>query len=524
LFMSYIGGPFVTGLTAVKNFFVRVFNATVKVVRDWLIILRPIFVAVSTAWGVLAAGLSNIYNNRIKPVFSAFVGFVRNTVVKGFEIGVNAIKAAWDKIRQYAQTPVKFVVDHVINPFIGGLNAAARIVGVKDQVAPIKLGYADGGQVLGYANGGRIAGTPGMTDNRQAMVSGLGPVQLNGGEYIVNARDTRKALPLLEWVNRGMAGGMAKARRYIGRNPTSMPGDGSEGYAFKDGGLVGWTKNIWSSITNPAETIKKPFEAALKGIPGVGMVKNFLVGSAKRLLDGAVKWLTGFGGSAGGTFAYHGPRTGRVGAAASFVQSQAGKPYVWNSAGPGGFDCSGIVSAVYNILKGNSPYSHTFSTGGLPGGFFQPGLASPLIAGWSHPGQAPAGASVGHMAGQIAGLPFESRGSVGVVVGSKARKVGQFGQTGGARLHGGGQVTPQLFDTGGRWPSGVLGMNASGHDEHVMTGGPGGDMDQMVGLLGAILTRLGGVGDDVAGALALNSRKGLQRARSMGTAGTVRTT
>ena len=41
---------------------------------------------------------------------------------------------------------------------------------------------------------------------------------------------------------------------------------------------------------------------------------------------------------------------------------QVGKPYVWDAAGPDGYDCSGLVSAVYLALKGKNPFNHLFST------------------------------------------------------------------------------------------------------------------------------------------------------------------
>lgn len=459
-FMAYIGGPVIRGLNVLWNGFKVVFNAIRAIVTAWYsVYLKPVFVQVEAAWRKLVTGLTLIWTGVLKPMFQHLIDFVKKDVPSAFSLGVKAIGAAWDKIKETAKKPVSFVVNQIINPFIGGLNAAAKLVGIKDQVEPIK-GFAAGGQIPGYANGGRIAGMRAPTDNRQAMVSGLGPVKLMGGEYIVNARDTQKALPLLKWINGGMKQGGGRATSMIGRPMAQYPGDGSEGWAFAKGGLVGWASDVWGAISDPIGAIKKPFESMLGQIPGGGMIRDFLVGSAKRLLNGAVSWLTG--GSGGG---------GKVGAAQKFVRAQDGKPYVWASAGPGGYDCSGIVSAAYNILKGRNPYAHTFSTGSMPGPWFNPGKrVGALVAGWSHPGQAPAGASVGHMAGQIGGLPFESRGSRGVVVGGAARKVGEFANVGVALADGGLVDFPvKLYDRGGAWPSGTLGMNMSGRTEYVST-------------------------------------------------------
>jgi TP901 family phage tail tape measure protein len=476
----------------------------------WNGVIKPVFNAMMTEFRLLGGGIKVVWNNVIKPVFGLLGGFIKNTVAPAFVTGVNLIKKAWNGVREAARVPVAFVVNKVINPFIGGMNAAAKLVGVKDRIAPI----------TGFAKGGKISGAGAATDNRQAMVAGLGPVQLMGGEYIINRDMTRKAFPLIKWINDGMKGGARAVGERIGRPLAQYPGDGSEGWAFKDGGLVGWVKDVWGAISNPTEAIKKPFEAALSRIPGGGMVKDFLIGSAKKLLNGATKWIGQFAGTGGGSIPYTGSRGGRVGQAQSFIRSQNGKPYVWASAGPGGYDCSGIVSAAYNILKGRSPYGHTFSTESA-GSFFDNGRRTgPLIAGWSHPGQSPASASVGHMAGQIAGMPFESTGSRGVHLGASARKVTQFAQVGGARLATGGLVPGvKVFDGGGAWPSGTIGANTSGHSEHVLTGGPNGDMSQMLDLLDSIDRRLGGVGGDVADALGSNARRGIQRSRTSGAPG-----
>jgi TP901 family phage tail tape measure protein len=468
---TYIVGPITASLVYLRTFFTGVFSVIGAYVSAWYNAkIRPTFLAVRAVWDVLATGLSAIWTGKIRPVFAAVAGFVTKDLPNAFRTGVAAIKKAWEAVQAAARVPVAFVVNHIINPFIGGLNAAAKVVGVKDRVSPI-AGFAKGGEIPGYAMGGKISGAGSTSDNRlaPAAIPGVGAVKLMGGEFVVNRQDTARALPLLKWVNAGMKGGLSKVASYLGRPLTDYPGDGSEGWAFKDGGLVGWVKDVWNAVSHPLDTIKKPFESLLGQIPGSGMIKDFLIGSGKRLLNGAVGWLTK--GSGGG---------GDVGKARSFVQAQAGKPYVWASAGPGGYDCSGIVSAAYNVLKGKNPYSHTFSTESLPGPWFRTGARSgALVAGWSHPGQSPASASVGHMAGTIGGLPFESRGSRGVVVGGNARGVGQFANIGAARAAGGLLGKPvRLFDNGGPWPSGTLGANLSGRTEYVdpNRGGRGGDV------------------------------------------------
>jgi hypothetical protein len=143
------------------------------------------------------------------------------------------------------------------------------------------------------------------------------------------------------------------------------------------------------------------------------------------------------------------------GAAGPFLHAQDGKPYIWASAGPGGYDCSGIVSAVYNLLHGRSPYSHTFSTSSLPGGYFpKPGIGGPLTAAWSNPGEHPASSSTGHMMGMAGGLTFESTGSRGVHLGSTTRRltdfahIAHYAQGGHVAMKDGGMITEPVFGIG----------------------------------------------------------------------------
>lgn len=417
------------------------------------VVIRTVFDAVvNFLRRTLGPAFTWLYNNVIKPVWNGIKSFISTTVNNvvgtlrslwnfitvtlpdGFRKGVAAIAKFWDALRAAAKAPIAFTVNHIINPVLTGFNKVAKAF--NSPGIPL---------IAGFEGGGRIPGNPSPTDNRWAWLkdsSGnvLGRAGLATGEFVVNARDTAKALPLLQWINDGMRGGPYEAARRIGRPVTDMPGDGSEGWAFASGGLVGFLKDVYAAASNPGKLIKAPIEAMISQIPGAGALHSILVGMGQRLIAGLTNWLSsssvvsaGIGGAINTI-----PLVGRALAARSFVEAQAGKPYIWASAGPRGYDCSGIVSAVYNVLKGRSPYSHTFSTESLPGHWFHEGQRTgTLIAGWSHPGQSPASRSTGHMAGQIGGLPFESRGSRGVVVGAAARRVGQFAQIGAAYNDGG---------------------------------------------------------------------------------------
>lgn len=112
--------------------------------------------------------------------------------------------------------------------------------------------------------------------------------------------------------------------------------------------------------------------------------------------------------------------------ALEWARAQAGKPYVWGGVGPGGYDCSGFMSAIQNVIGGKNPYSRLWATGAFNGQAKAAGLTrdkqSPFMVGITNAG-------VGHTAGTLNGVNVESRGGDGVVVGPSARgyKNGLFG-------------------------------------------------------------------------------------------------
>jgi len=111
-----------------------------------------------------------------------------------------------------------------------------------------------------------------------------------------------------------------------------------------------------------------------------------------------------------------------------FIRSVDRLPYRWGAAGPGAYDCSGLVGAVYGLMRGRGGGhgQRYFTTGSIGTGVagIRPGLGGLLDIGVRRPG--PHG--TGHMAGVYGGLPFEARGtSAGIIIGPAARKPGSFG-------------------------------------------------------------------------------------------------
>jgi ribosomal protein S14 len=172
--------------------------------------------------------------------------------------------------------------------------------------------------------------------------------------------------------------------------------------------------------------------------------------------------------------------------ALNFARAQVGKPYIWGGVGPRGYDCSGAMSALLNVVQGRNPYSRRFATGSFPSAGFVPGFGSFAIG--SRRG------APGHMAGTINGVNVESSGSAGFHMGRSARGARHPMFTGVYHLRGyarGGPVIGDgpydllnpdgddylgdrarkmfLADRGGIIRSGSGALNRSGSDERMLS-------------------------------------------------------
>src|SRR5690606_14421518 len=139
-------------------------------------------------------------------------------------------------------------------------------------------------------------------------------------------------------------------------------------------------------------------------------------------------------------------------------RGEGGQPFVWGGVGPGGFDCSGFMSALTNVIKGKPPNRRLFTTFSFTGAAngpagFRRNLRSGFTVGVTNAG-------VGHMAGTLGGVNVESRGSAGVVVGPRARGTTDslFGMRYGLKYDDGGllQRGLTLAYHGARQPDRVL--------------------------------------------------------------------
>jgi phage-related minor tail protein len=399
--------------------------------------------AVSPALSGIKSVISTVYNSGIKPVFDRLKS-ATGAVGGAFESARKAIKIAWDKVKGIAKTPVAFIIDTVYN---GGIvkvwNAVAGTFG-----AP-KLD-----KIKGFARGGVL---PGQSSYRQGDDQ-LVPMRRGEGVYVSEAMSDPYERARLFAVNHAAMRGQSLAQY--------------QGEGFAKGGILGWVKN---AVSKPVDLAKAGFDWLKDGVKasaeaGLNRVvrplldkiagskstyRDMITGVPRRM----IKEIIGYSGEADKEMEKAGIGGKGYRAGLSWARTQDGKRYQWGGNGNPSWDCSGFVSAIESVIRGQKPHRR-WATGSFSGRTAPPGWVlnrrSPYMIGITNSG-------VGHTAGTINGVNVESRGGDGVVVGSRARsyKSGLFthrygfaGYADGGRPRPGevawvGENGPELLQFGG---------------------------------------------------------------------------
>ncbi|MFE7906498.1 hypothetical protein [Streptomyces albogriseolus] len=461
-----------------------------KTIPGWA---RSLAKGVSERWDAMMDGLSRgwgwLKKNVLYPIRDFFTKTIpgwgtslKNRLVNAFESAADGIGRAFSGIRSAARKPIQYVVDVVYNNGIRGVwNRVAGAFG-----AP-KLSYykfASGGVMPGY--------TPGRDVHKFVSPTG-GALELSGGEAIMRPEFTRAVgSGFVHSLNalarsRGSQGVKAALAPMLGGNPRT-PTDTSLRYArggvfptqrFASGGIFGWIKDrasdavgagsaAWNKIKEGASWlgdtlessaragVKKVVEPLLKRFPGMDTGFGKLI---RRIPNKVIDALFGYSKEADkrGGSGIGGPR---IQAALRWAKTQHGKPYQWGGNGNPSWDCSGFMSAIESVIRGQKPHRRWATMA------FRGKTAPP---GWVKNGQSAfkvgiTNAGVGHTAGTIGKTNVESRGGDGVVVGSRARgyKSSLFTDWYGFK--------PGTYDSGGFLQPGLnLAYNGTGRPEPVFT-------------------------------------------------------
>lgn len=334
--------------------------------------------------------------------------FFTKTIPAAFTAGVSAIGKAWDKLKAIVRAPIEAIVNVVYNNGIRKLwNIVAGAFGAKELGAFTLPAFKDGGPTGAGSADGFLA-------------------KLHPNEHVWTAAEVKgagghKAVADL----RSQAMGGARVRTFGGSSfedgggflGTGIgPSLGDIGSAVS--GVVGKLKDLaLGAISGPfsaaVDSVVKVGKAAVRtAVPGDGnALESMGVGMVDKIATAVKSWVKTNDVApdvAGGS----------VADALTWAKAQAGKPYLWGGVGPGGYDCSGFMGDIQNVIMGNKTYRRIWATGAFNGG------SAP--AGWKYHEKAPftvgiTNAGVGHTAGTLNGVNVESRGGAGVVIGSKAR-------------------------------------------------------------------------------------------------------
>ncbi|MEV4670968.1 phage tail tape measure protein [Actinomadura sp. NPDC049382] len=388
-----------------------VFNAIKNFLSATLAPQFRVFKSVAgNAWTGLKTVISTIWNGGIKPAFNALKSAL-GTVKSAFQTAVSAIKSHWDKLKGIAKTPVNFVIGIYNRGIVGLVNKLADFAGVKTRLSPIPL-LARGGTL-----DNPMPAQPMVTNGALAIV---GEGRRQYPEFVIptDPRYRRRAQAL--WAMAGQkVMGSKPANKWL-RGPNALNGEGigfARGgslQALAFGGIIGkfvdGVRNFTvGNVTKGAETL---LGKVLGGtVPGTGKFRDVVAavpGWIKRsVLDWVKKKVATFGG---------GPSMER---ALNWAKTQDGKPYQWGGNGNPSWDCSGFMSAIESVIRGQKPHRRWATSsfnGGTPPGWHR-NQKSGFMIGVLDNGNAHAS----HTAGTLLGHNVESSGSGGVRVDHGAR-------------------------------------------------------------------------------------------------------
>ncbi|MEU2797425.1 phage tail tape measure protein [Streptomyces sp. NPDC007117] len=357
--------------------------------------------AISPAFRSIGSGATWLYDKGIKPPIDKAKSLAKS-LGKAFEAGADAIGAAMKSIKKKAKEPVEYVIDVVYNEGIRGVwNEVADVFG-----APTLDKFP------GFARGGVLAGQSSYRDGDDQLVP------LRRGEGIAVSEAMRDPY---------------ERRRLLAVNDAAMHGKSLRPFqqeGFAKGGIFDWVKSTASKGVDLAKSGVSWLKDGMKASAVAGLnavvkpLLNKISGSASLYRDmirgvpeRIVKEIVGYSGKADSKLEAAGIGGKGFKSALSWARTQNGLPYQWGGNGNPSWDCSGFMSAIESVIRGQSPHRRwatgAFSGSTAPAGWVL-GARSPFQIGITNSG-------VGHTAGTLNGVNVESRGGDGVIVGPGAR-------------------------------------------------------------------------------------------------------
>lgn len=349
-------------------------------------------------WNTWKTGMVSRTNSTYQTLNNATGNFQRQSVST---IGKarDGMGSAWGGLSPKFKPPISYLVHTVINQgVVGSMNAIMSKLGGGSKVGAISVpGFATGGPIYG-------AGT---------KTSDSIPARLSNGEYVIQARAVDKfGVGFFNQLNSGKmphdGAGFPRGFSTGGAVNINVPGFATGGAVpsadvlnkiMGDGSDVNvkqMTDFIMSNYVMPLID-SGPGGSAMKDVQRAGMA-HIRANVEKFVKDN-------FGGA------------GSAAAGLRWARTQYGKPYQWGGNGNPSWDCSGFMSAIESVIRGEKPHRR-WATGAFSG--------ATAPSGWKLNANAPfrigiTNAGVGHTAGTIGKENVESSGGAGVHGGASAR-------------------------------------------------------------------------------------------------------
>ncbi|MFJ4623058.1 hypothetical protein [Streptomyces sp. NPDC088812] len=414
-------------------------------VKNWASGLKT---SITNTWNTMWNGLSTKVSTIFKTVnekISSFKGGMK-TAFSNLKTELGTI---WDGVKSKISSPIKWVIDKVYNQGIRKMwNTIAGKVSSKLTLPTIALGFNSGGVVPGSGNRDTV---PAMLTPGERILSNKQVAKLGG----------HKAIDAMLGTDRPTKTGGNPTPQQERKQHQPVPG-------YAEGGIIGSvTSAIGGAVSSAASWAKDLVIGGLKSAaqkaigalvrPLVDRIPASSLGSLmKGLSNKALDSMLGFLG-AEDKKAVGGPA---VQNALSWARTQNGLPYQWGGNGNPSWDCSGLMSAIESVIRGERPHRR-WATGSFVGNSGPAGwvrnLNSPFMIGITNAG-------VGHTAGTLAGVNVESRGGDGVIIGKGARSykdslfTSRWGFAPAAKYDSGGLLQPgaTMVLNGTRKPEAVL--------------------------------------------------------------------
>lgn len=453
LFLDIVTGHWSKAWEDIKNFGVQVWHA----VRDFFIndFINPIK-------GAAESILHYFLNDFWHPVSNFFT----KTLPGAWSDAVNAIKSAWDRLKQYAADPIKWVIQYVYQDGIRrAWNDIAGVFGMKQ--LPDASGVISAlSNVNAGSSSGSASGPLGVGGHALMATGGIVPGGWGGGDIIPAMLTPGERVLSLDQVS--MLGGHSVIDRLVGIAEPRY----QNGMAYAAGGWslnpISDIKHIGSDIASAASGAWSALKHVVRGAAAdsvaavldplktladhtLGTGQNWsgmLDSGVHKGVDGIVNWVRGDDAKHAAPAAANVP-----GSVADWINqgmkiAGVSGPAWYNGLTQIAMHESGGNPNVVNTTDINAQQGHpsaglmqfiksTFDAYAMPGytDWMNP-IHQVIADAWSH------------------GYIMSRYGGIGNVPGIAAL------------AHGGGYVG---YDNGGMWPSGTLGINMTGRDEGVLT-------------------------------------------------------